>query len=99
MMSWMVLCGGVLSARQPRASGREAKSRLSLQKWLLLIHFWVKEYPVKDAASDIEVDKNTAVDVYRWLREVCSTKLLSGYTNHSGRPWSDCAGGRISVQA
>ena len=54
-----------------------SKSRLSLQKWLLLIHFWVKEYPVKDAASDIEVDKNTAVDVYRWLREVCSTKLLA----------------------
>ena len=29
-----------------------------------------------DAASDVEVDKNTAVEVYRWLREVCSTKLL-----------------------
>ena len=29
-----------------------------------------------DAASDVQVDKNTAVDVYRWLREVCSTKLL-----------------------
>ena len=76
----MTLCGGVLSARQQRASGREvffSKSRLSLQKWLLLIHFWLREYPVKDAASDIEVDKNTACDVYRWLREVCSTKLLA----------------------
>ena len=30
----------------------------------------MKEYPVKDAASDVEVDKNTAVDV-------CSTKLLA----------------------
>ena len=29
----------------------------------------MKEYPVKDAAIDIEVDKNTAVDVYKWLRE------------------------------
>ena len=37
----------------------------------------MKEYPVKDAASDVEVDKNMAVDVYRWLREVCSTKLLA----------------------
>ena len=35
----------------------------------------MKEYPIKDAASDIEVDKNTAVDVYMWLREVCSTEL------------------------
>ena len=60
-----------------------SKSRLSLQKWLLLIYFLVKEYPVKDAASDVKVDKNTTVDVYRWLREVCSTKPLA---NCYGRP-------------
>ena len=53
-----------------------SKSRLSLQKWLLLLHFWVKAYPVTDAATDIEIDKRTACDVYRWLREVCSTTLL-----------------------
>ena len=35
------------------------------------------KYHVKDAASDVEVEKNTAVDVYRWLKEVCSTKLLA----------------------
>ena len=26
---------------------------------------------------DIKVDKNTACNVYRWLREVCLTKLLA----------------------
>ena len=30
-----------------------------------------------DAARVAEVDENTAVDVYRWLREVCSTKLIN----------------------
>ena len=53
-----------------------SKSRLPLQKWLLLLHYWSKEFPVKDAADDADTQKNTACDVYRWLREVCSTKLL-----------------------
>ena len=52
------------------------KSRLTLQKWLLLIHFWVKHYPVTDVAVDVEIDKNVGCAVYKWLREVCSTKLL-----------------------
>lgn len=35
-----------------------------------------REYPVTDAAKVAEVDENTAVNVYRWLKEVGSTKLL-----------------------
>ena len=38
---------------------------------------WAREYPVSDAAKEADVDRGTAIDVYRWLREVCSTKLLS----------------------
>ena len=67
----MVLCGGVLSARKQRESGRDSKfffskSRLSLQKWLLSMHFWVKEhlYLVKDAASDIEVDNTIQLAMF-----------------------------------
>ena len=52
------------------------KSKLPLQKWLILIFWWAQEYPVTDAEKAAEVDVGTAVDVYRWLREVCSTKLL-----------------------
>ena len=40
------------------------------------MYWWSREYPVTEAAKVAEVDANTAVDVYRWLREVCSTKLL-----------------------
>ena len=53
------------------------KSKLSLQKWLLLIHYWARQLSVSDAEIQLEVDKDTAVAVYQWLREVCSTKLLS----------------------
>ena len=70
-------CSQCKTTKSIREGSFFSKSRLSLQKWLLLIHFWMKEYPVKDAASDVEVDKNTAIDVYRRLREVCSTKLLA----------------------
>lgn len=53
-----------------------SKSKLTLQKWLLLILYWSKETPVTDAACDVKVELRTAIDVYQWLREICSTKLL-----------------------
>ena len=62
-----------------------SKSKLPLQKWLILIFWWAQEYPVTDAKAAAEVDVGTAVDVYRWLREVCSTKLL-GMTITLGGP-------------
>jgi hypothetical protein len=53
------------------------KSKLTLQKWLLLIHFWSRQLPVTDAVLQLEIHKETAINVYQWLREICSTKLIS----------------------
>lgn len=53
-----------------------SKSRLPLQKWLLMIYLWARQYPVTDAAEEAEISARVAVDIYQWLREVCSTKLL-----------------------
>ena len=53
-----------------------SKSRLSLKQWLILMYWWVREYPVTDAAQEAEVGRDSAINVYQWLREVCSTKLL-----------------------
>ena len=53
------------------------QTRISLQKWLILIYWWVREYAVTDAMEEAEVSKHVTVDVYQWLREVCSTKLTS----------------------
>ena len=52
-------------------------SRLTLQKWLLLMYLLARQYPVTDAMEEADVDRRTAIDIYQWLREVCSTKLLS----------------------
>ena len=49
---------------------------MSLQKWLLIIYLWAREYPVTDAAQEVEITKTSAIDVFQWLGEVCTTKLL-----------------------
>ena len=79
MISLTDTVGGVDSVRHESPSGREAffsKSKLTFQKWLLLIHLWARDCSVTDAMEQAEVDTRTAVDVYQWLREVCTTKLL-----------------------
>ena len=53
------------------------KSRLTLQKWLLMMQMWSRERPVGDAAGEAEISERTAIDIYQWFREVCSTKLLN----------------------
>ena len=31
------------------------KSRLTLQKWLILMYYWAREYSIRDAAEEAEV--------------------------------------------
>ena len=40
------------------------------------MHWWMREYPSGDAAEEAKVSVDTAGNVYQWLREVCTTKLL-----------------------
>ena len=41
-------------------------------------HLLVGErYSVTDAMEEAEVSKHVAIDVYQWLREICSTRLTS----------------------
>ena len=51
-----------------------AKSQLTLQTWVMLLHFWSRQNPVSDTAECAKVALNTAVDVYQWLREVKTDK-------------------------
>ena len=54
-----------------------SKSRLTLQQWLILIHWWMREYPSGQAAEEARVAAETVGQIYQWLREVCTTKLLA----------------------
>ncbi len=40
-----------------------SRSKLTLQKWLLMMHFWARECPVTDAMDQAEVDSRTAVAI------------------------------------
>ena len=59
-----------------RDSSFFSKSRLPLKKWVLLMYWWARNYPVTDAASEAEVTEASACAVYQWLREACTTHLL-----------------------
>ena len=48
---------------------------VTLQKWLILIFWWTQQYTVTNATRIAEVDEGTAIDIYTWLREICSKKL------------------------
>ena len=74
--------GGVqaVPAAKHSPSGRAvffSKSRLTLQQWLIIIHWWMREYPSGQAAEEAKVAAETAGQIYQWLREVCTTTLLA----------------------
>ena len=54
-----------------------SKSKVTLQKWLLLLYLGARECPVSDASEEAEIHIGTGIDIYQWLREVCSVRLLS----------------------
>ena len=41
-----------------------------------MLYLWPREYPVSDAAEEAEISSRVAIDIYQWLREVCTAKLL-----------------------
>ena len=53
------------------------KSKLSLQKWLVLLHWWIREYLVTDAAEEAKVTETTAIQVYQYFRDICSWRLVT----------------------
>ena len=69
-------CRACKTSKSIREGSFFAKSRLPLQKWLLLIYLWARDYPAKDVAQEAKIDKTVACEVLNWFREVCSAKLL-----------------------
>ena len=53
------------------------QSRLQLRQWIVLLYWWAREYPVKDAAEEANVDEKTAIQIYQYCRDICSWRLLN----------------------
>ena len=54
-----------------------SKSRLPLQTWLQLIHHWSMDMPVTQATKQAKISEKRCIDIYQFMRDVCSTKLLA----------------------
>ena len=74
---WSWRCPNCKTYKTIRTGSFFSKSKLSLQKWIHLMHLWSISMPVTTACKEAEVGIKTSTDVYQWLREVCSTKLLA----------------------
>ncbi len=72
--SWW--CPTCKTRKSIRVGSFFSKSKITLWQWLLLVYLWARNYPVTDAAEDADVSLGTAIDVFQWLREVCTTRLL-----------------------
>ena len=42
-----------------------------------MIHLWSIGMPVSTACTEAVVASKTGIDLFQWLREVCSTKLIA----------------------
>uniref|UniRef100_A0A0K2TUX6 Putative LOC101846883 [Aplysia californica] n=1 Tax=Lepeophtheirus salmonis TaxID=72036 RepID=A0A0K2TUX6_LEPSM len=53
------------------------RSKLDLSQLLLLLHLWVFETSIKDCATLTKIDKNTIIEWYRSIRQVCSDPIIT----------------------
>ncbi len=70
-------CTACKTSKTVRAGSFFEKSKIPLRSWILLINLWAYQLPVCTVAQMVEVNKETAINVFQWLREVCSTKLVN----------------------
>ena len=52
------------------------KSKMTLRQWVVLMYWWVRQYPVGDAAREAQVQEKSAIQAYQYFRDICSCRLL-----------------------
>ena len=69
-------CSKRLTIRSIRAGSFFEKSRVPLAKWLYFLYLWCQDTMVKKAAETTGISKRTTLQVYQYIRDICTTKLL-----------------------
>ena len=49
-------------------------------------YWWARQCPVSDCKDEAEIEMHNAIDMYQWLREVCTTRLLQDPQSVLGGP-------------
>ena len=97
-----MVVGHVLVVKQLNQSEQAAffsKSNLPLQKWVLGLLWWAREYPVTAFAEEAEITDHRAIDIYQWLVERGVLNKAPQYPDHSRWSWSDCGDRRVSFSS
>jgi hypothetical protein len=53
------------------------KSRVPLGKWLYIIYLWSHQTKVSTTVKQVEIGEKTVIQMFQYLRDVCTTKLLN----------------------
>ena len=75
-VSWW--CLGCKTRKNIRHGSFFTKSHITQQNWLLLLHFWARDYPVTSVAEDVGIDSSTVCDVYQWNKTAPNTNFTWG---------------------
>ena len=63
--------------RTIRAGSFFERSRITLDKWLYVTYLWSQGTKVNSVERQVQIDEKTIIQMFQYLRDVCSTKLLS----------------------
>jgi hypothetical protein len=77
-------CPKRLTTKTIRAGSFFERSRLPLAKLVYLMYLWSGETTAKSAADTTGVSQKTIVQLYQYMRDVCSTKLLNTTSDLGG---------------
>ena len=83
-MSWK--CPQCKSRKSIRDGSFFSKSHVTLQQWFLMLYFWVDQESVTKASENCDISLVTAINIFQWLREVCSTRLIQDGPPQLGGP-------------
>lgn len=53
------------------------KSRVTLDKWLYVIYLWSQQTKVTTVVKQTQVGEKTVIQMYQYLRDVCTAKLVN----------------------
>ena len=48
-----------------------------LKQWIVLMYWWVRQYPDTDDTQDVEVEEKAAIQAYQYCRSICIRRLLN----------------------
>ena len=57
-------CPTCKTTKSIRESSFFSKSQLPLRKWMLVMYWWVRQYPVSNCKDEVEIEKHNAIDMY-----------------------------------